>query len=555
MKPLAYLLLPIIFISCKPEKTTLFSLIPPEQSRITFSNRIVENDTLNILKEEYIYNGGGVGVGDFNNDGLSDLYFTGNMVDNALYLNQGDMQFQDITIEARVAGNGQWCSGVALVDINQDGWLDIYVSATLSKDSLQRKNLLYVNQGLNKNQVPTFTEAAADYGVADTGNTTQAAFFDYDLDGDLDLYLLTNVINAKIPTNYRDKITDGSALNNDRLYRNNGNTFTNVTQAAGILTEGFGLGITVSDINLDGWPDIYITNDYISNDLLYVNNHDGTFTNRVADYLKHQSYSAMGSDVVDINNDGMSDIIALDMLPESNLRQKQMLGANNYTTYINNDRYGYQHQYVRNTMQLNRGLNPAGPGQERHPVFSEIGQLAGIEKTDWSWTPLVADFDNDGYRDIIITNGFPRDVTDRDFANFRAGPAGGVASAMMLQDSVPIVDISNFAYRNNGDLTFDDKTAAWGMHRPSFSNGAAYADLDNDGDLDVVVNNINDSAFVYENHLYEVADDSQHRYLPGETAGKCNQSGKPGSQSNDSLRRRTDPVLRERPVPGLPLYG
>ncbi len=364
-----------------------------------------------------------MGVGDFNNDGLSDLYFTGNMVDNALYLNQGSMQFQDITTEARVAGNDQWCSGVALVDINQDGWLDIYVSSTLSQDSLQRKNLLYVNQGLNQNQVPTFTESAADYGIADTGNTTQAAFFDYDLDGDLDLYLLTNVIDTKVPTNYRDKITDGSALNNDRLYRNDGNTFVDVTQEAGILTEGFGLGITVSDINLNGWPDIYITNDYISNDLLYINNQDGTFTNRVSDYLKHQSYSAMGSDVADINNDGLSDIIALDMLPESNLRQKQMLGANNYTTYINNNRYGFQHQYVRNTMQLNRGLSPAG-----HPVFSEIGQLAGIEKTDWSWTPLVADFDNDGYRDIIITNGFPRDVTDRDFANFRAGPAGGVAS-------------------------------------------------------------------------------------------------------------------------------
>ena len=349
MKLLTYSIVCIILLpSCKQQETTLFHFIPAEQSHVTFSNRIVENDTLNILKEEYIYNGGGVGVGDFNNDGLSDIYFTGNLVDNALYLNRGAMQFQDITAEAQVAGPNQWCSGVALVDINQDGWLDIYVSATLSKDSLRRQNLLYVNQGLNENKIPVFTEAAADYGIADIGNTTQAAFFDYDRDGDLDLYLLTNVIDTKVPTNYREKITDGSALNNDRLYRNDTplplskedmspleggrGVFTEVTKEAGILTEGFGLGITVSDINLDGWPDIYITNDYITNDLLYINNQDGTFTNRVADYLKHQSYSAMGSDVVDLNNDGRADIVALDMLPETNLRQKKMLGANNYTT-------------------------------------------------------------------------------------------------------------------------------------------------------------------------------------------------------------------------------
>lgn len=344
---------------------------------------------------------------------------------------------------------------------------------------------------------------ASEYGLADTGYTTQSSFFDYDLDGDLDVYVLTNVIDTSQPSTYRKKITDGSAKNNDRLYRNDGRDsvgnfhFTNVTKAAGILFEGYGLGLAISDINLDGWPDIYVTNDYLTNDLLYINNRDGTFSNRLGDYLKHTCYSAMGNDVVDINNDGLVDIIALDMLPESNLRKKVMFGFSSYSTYLNNSRYGYEHQYARNVLQLNNGMSPEG-----HPSFSEISQLSGIHQTDWSWAPLVADFDNDGLRDIIITNGFPRDVTDHDFAMYRNGPEGMVTSKADMLEMIPSVKIPNYGFKNNGDLTFSDKTEAWGLSVSSFSNGAAYGDLDNDGDLDVVVNNINDSAFVFVNTLY-----------------------------------------------------
>lgn len=505
-----------ILPACKQQEKHLFERLPSEDTGISFSNRILESDTMNILETEYIYNGGGVGIGDFNNDGLPDIYFTGNMVSNRLYLNKGDFKFNDVTDKANVTGEGKWCSGVALVDINNDGWLDIYVGATMKQDSLSRANLLYINNGPGKDGVPTFTESAARYGIADTGHTTNAAFFDYDNDGDLDLYVLTNVINAGVPSTYHKKMKDGSSQNNDRLYRNNGNnTFTNVSREAGILIEGFGLGIAINDINLDGWPDIYVTNDYLSNDLLYINNQDGTFTNKIADYIRHTSYSAMGNSVTDINNDGLVDILALDMLPEDNKRKKMMLMTNNYATYLNNDMYGYQHQYVRNTLQLNQGNTPEG-----HPVFSEVAQLTGLYQTDWSWTPLVADFDNDGLRDVIITNGFPKDITDQDFRVYRSGPAGMVGGSQYLVDSIPIIKISNYAFKNNGDLSFSNETQNWGLDVPSFSNGAAYADLDNDGDLDFVVNNINDSALVYRNSLYTAkAGPAKNHYLRLEFKG------------------------------------
>jgi enediyne biosynthesis protein E4 len=481
---------------------TVFTQLPAEETNITFSNRITELDTMNVLTFEYVHNGGGVALGDFNNDKLVDVYFTGNQVDNKLYLNKGDFKFEDVSKKANVEAKGQWCSGVALVDINNDKLLDIYVSATVKKVASERANLLYVNQGAGKDGVPIFKEMAQEYGVADTTHTTNSVFFDYDNDGDLDLYVLVNEMDdSRFPNKYHDKIVDGSSKRTDRLYRNdfsktlNHPVFTNVSKEAGILIEGYGLGVNITDINRDGWKDIYVTNDYLTNDLMYINNRDGTFSDQAADYFKHTSYSAMGNEVEDLNNDGLVDILAVDMMPADNYRKKMMISANYYLGYQNNEQYHYGYQYARNTLQMNQGVNPA----TGKPVFSEMGLLAGVAETDWSWTPMVTDFDNDGFRDIIITNGFPRDITDQDFITYRTQNSSFLP-AMSLLENMPSVKISNYAFKNKGGVRFENVTKDWGMDTPSFSNGAAYADLDNDGDLDYIVNNINDSASVFRNN-------------------------------------------------------
>lgn len=480
----------IIGSSCQRKSDTLFEL--RSDTSIEFNNLIIESDSFNILTDEYIFNGGGVAVGDFNNDSLPDLYFTGNQVSNKLYINKGKFDFEDITESSGTAASDRWSTGVTVVDINGDGWLDIYVCAAMFPEMEKRANMLFVNQGLDEKGNPFFKELASEYGIAEAGNSMMATFLDYNNDGLLDLYVLNNEQNKGVPSNFREKITDGTAINNDRLYKNNGDgTFSDVTIEAGITIEGFGLGIAVADINQDGWSDIYISNDYTPNDILYINNQDGTFTNRTKDYIRHQSMFSMGSDISDYNNDGYQDIITLDMLGEINFRKKTTIAKNSYQTYINNEEWGYEYQHVRNMLHVGNG--PGIP-------FSEIGFLAGVYQTDWSWSPLFVDMDNDGNRDLLITNGFPRDITDKDFANYRAD-VGNVASVRQLLDSIPIVKIPNYAFRNEGEWIFKDQGIDWGLNKPSFSNGAVFVDLDKDGDLDYVVNNINDPAFVFENKL------------------------------------------------------
>ncbi len=494
-------------LSSCTDRHTLFKKISPGHSGIYFNNVVVENDSINPLDMEYLYNGGGVAVGDFNNDGLADLYFTASTVSNKLYINKGNLSFNDVTDRAGVGGDGIWSNAASVVDINNDGWKDIYVCATVKKDPQKRKNLLYVNQGLNENNIPVFKEMAESYGLADTAFSVHAAFFDYDNDGDLDMYLANTKLAGRggsqfFNSNIGDTLTDDY----DKLYRNDWSEtlhhpfFTDVTKASGIGAHGFALGLAVADINRDGWKDIYVANDFFSSDELYINNKDGSFTNRRDQYVKHTSQNAMGNDIADINNDGLADIITVDMNPEDNFRKKKNMGSANYFVYQNMVNGIYALQYVRNTLQLNRGPSLGDNDTIGEPVFSDIGFYAGVAETDWSWNPSLADFDNDGYRDILITNGYPRDVTDHDFVAYRQR-VGPHSTKQELIDQMPRIKVANYAFRNKGNLKFENVSSQWGISEPSFSNGAVYVDLDNDGDLDYVVNNVNEKAFLYENTL------------------------------------------------------
>jgi hypothetical protein len=415
--------MPLLFIiaaailalaGCGPRRDAapLFERRTARQTGVTFTNRLREDDSLhNPIAFDYVYNGAGVGVGDFDGDGRPDLYFAGNMVSGRLYLNRGGFRFEDVT-EAAGVGTDVWVNGVAVADVDQDGRPDLFLCAGgTGPGAERRRNRLYLNRGPGARGVPRFEERAAQAGVADTGWSTHAAFLDYDRDGDLDLYVLRNALETYSRNSIRPKVLDGRAASTDRLYRNDGRgAFTDVSRQAGITAEGYGLGVAVSDLNQDGWPDVYVANDFLTNDLVWVNNRDGTFTNRAARYLKHQTHNAMGTDVADVDNDGRPDIVAVDMLPPGNERRKTMLPGGNYDRFQMSLRLGYEPQYMRNTLQLNNG-----PGPDGHPTFSEVGQLAGVHATDWSWAPLLADLDNDGRRDLFVTNGYRRDVTNLDF--------------------------------------------------------------------------------------------------------------------------------------------
>lgn len=513
----------------KPAKEAFhFTLMNANETNISFNNKITESDSVNVFDNEYMYNGSGVGIGDFNNDGFQDIFFGGSMVSSKLYINKGAFQFVDVTEKAGLQTK-QWCTGVSVVDINNDGFMDIYISSSHSPDKNKRKNLLYINDGKLH-----FTEQATAYGLADTGYATQTAFLDYDKDGDLDVYVLNHRLYNTSNNNLVRKDTSGNSPAQDKLYRNEGMqaesshpVFTDVSKEAGIMEDGYGLGVVITDVNNDNWPDIYVANDYMGNDLLWMNNKNGSFSNIIATSLKHQSYNSMGVDAADINNDGLCDIAVFDMMPEGNERKKMMFNAASQEKYDMSLRLGYEPAFVRNMLQLNNGLRKNNNRVE--PFYSEIGQLAGISETDWSWSVLMADFDNDGWKDIHVTNGLAKDVTNNDYATFRnehtsinyfsksnGSNALDRKTVKLLRDHLdqyPNIKVDNYFYRNNGNLTFTNSTEATGLAAPSVSNGAAYADLDNDGDLDLVVNNMNQEAFIWRNELRTSVSDTTHNFI------------------------------------------
>ncbi|WP_405248009.1 VCBS repeat-containing protein [Cellulophaga sp. Asnod2-G02] len=483
----------LLLSSCSKEvkiaQSKIFNQLNQAETNIDFKNILTENDSINYFTYSYIYMGGGVSVGDINNDGLPDLYFTGNQVANKLYLNKGNLKFEDITEKAGVSGNKEWHTGVTMADVNNDGFLDIYCS--VSGKFGTKKNQLFIN-----NKDNTFTEEAEKYGLADEGNSVNATFFDYDNDGDLDVYV-ANYPPLKFNSPafvYQMKMKNVKENESDHLYRNDGDAFTNVTTEAGLKSFGLSLSATVGDLNNDGWQDLYVSNDFSSPDFMYINQKDGTFKEVVKKATAHTAFYGMGVDIADFNNDGNLDIFQVDMDAKSNRRQKANMASMNPDLFWSVVDAGFHYQYMQNCFQVNSGIFTDG-----NPYFSNVSRITGTSSTDWSWGPLMADFDNDGFKDIFITNGTRREVNNRDYFKKLEEANVDVSKSLEMSLQIPSEKIDNFIFKNNGNLNFEKANKKWGIEYKGFSNGAVYADLDNDGDLEIITNNIDDYASVFEN--------------------------------------------------------